>query len=875
MGILDNLQAELDSRSGDTATPPPDTPVSRLQAALVDRQTPAKPSSAPTLLDNPMKKQPGMSSGPPADFQSADDKEQAASDERTSHFQDLIDKNKLGGKYSDEPGDMGFTTQFQIARSDNDKDIRAKFQASHPDGEVTFQPGPDGSKTLLYKTDPDDSWHQARLGLGNVAATATDPRVLAGAGAAIATGGASVPVQIGAQAAAGGIGSLANYGIERAQGYDADKTAGDVTQETLTDAGVGAGGAAIGAAGPVSGAVKSGVAGLADRYYGTLANTARKSFGTGFGDGAFAGAADRLGVPEPTLGQISGNSNARERFKQSLNTDTAREAVEGQNIAVKNKLEDLAASGVSLSKEQLTALQSGQLDEATSALETQKALPQGATSSDAGQATQVATQKYSDTSKKAIDEKIAEVENNAKLDDVNFNIGKLKSIWANAKDGVVGVGKNVDEQGVADAVPISQPSPALQAIGGKIEDLSKTMENADLTRKLPGDVNRRVAPTTTTFSAVRQLSDIRDQLSVLQNSKNPGDAALAGRMYDEVVSTLNKPVGASSETISGLKELTDAQAQRDGNLAMLRGQLTASNADKLGTGIVAPGNGKQLALLQKTDPDSYATIVDGFRGQLMNDPKNIPRTLAKFGNDQPTLDAVMPRDEQQAWRTYAAAKMKFDKVSASTADTPAAGPVRLLMGDTKLAPNDLNTVVQRSATDAGVTNTWEAPAAQQARAELYSNVLKQSTEISGKAGGKEVLNVSKAQNMLDDISKDERYNAILGPADRQKLTDFKTYLSMIKESQGGSSLAQQGVVRTLFKPFEFIRSPKAWGTSLLTSFNNDTVGKVFSQPASANLFLKAASAGPSARSVSMLTGALALAGRSASQRLSTPDNDDQ
>lgn len=875
--VLDAInQFEDQQKAGTTPPPPTAAPSADSIAARIsafDKIQKTAPTSAPEQ-DTSAQIDPTLAarrSPVPFSADQADDREAAASQDRTTHFQDILDKNNVGGKYSDEPGNLGFKAQFQMARSDNEDDARKAFLQQHPNGDLISAVAPDGSKQFLYKTDPSDNWHPVRLGLGNVAATATDPRVLLSAGAAAASSGASLPVQIGLQAAAGGAGSLINYGIQKLQGFDQNKTLGQVAGDTAVDTGVGALGGAIPGARQVPGALKDAATGALQYYYDAGAAAARAK---GVGHGAlYQTAADALGLPGPSIGQATSNEMIGARYRQVLSTPAVQADLDAKRAAVGNKLRELSASGETLSSDQLQKLQSMDLQDAHDALAKQNALPQGATTSDAGRATQLATQNYDQSSKAALDAKVAEVENNAKLDDVSFNINKLKSIWQDVKSGVVGVGNNVDKNGVADAVQLSTPSPALQAIGGKLEDLSKTMENADLTRSMPSGTNRRVAPTTTTFSAIRQLSTIRDQLATVANAGG-ADAPVATRMLSEVDNVMANPKGASPELTQGISDLTDLQGQRSSNLALLRGQLNASNAGKLGTGIIAPGNGRQIDLIKNQSPESFSTIQDAFRGQLAN---GNPTTIFKrFASDQPTLDAVIPPEEQKAWLGFGQAKRALNTLTSKQSQNEAKGAVSQLINAGPAAdPAGLNGLVAKSMKNSGATNSWDTPVAQQARAELYSNVIRAATERTNASGGADVLNTSRAQAMLRDIEQNAngKWSSIMGPADKENLKNLGIYLSSLDLKAGGQ-LSKAEIARHLFSPLGIFENPKSWALSLAKVFNSDGLGHIFSEPASGKLAAQAIQSGSSIKGIRMMTGAMALAIRSATSQGTRPSTAD-
>jgi hypothetical protein len=320
-----------------------------------------------------------------------------------------------------------------------------------------------------------------------------------------------------------------------------------------------------------------------------------------------------------------------------------------------------------------------------------------------------------------------------------------------------------------------------------------------------------------------------------------------------------------------LTDLDAAQSARESNLAMLRGQLNPGNAAKLGTGIVSPGNAQPLALLKQTDPDSFGTIVDGYKSKLIANPESIKGELRRFNTDPGSIGQVLTPEEQTAFLKYGQTVSSINKSSiARVGNSDLSDPVRMMMGDSKLAPHDLNAVVQKSAADEGVSAP-DSSAAQQARAEIYNNILNQNTVKGGATvGGSDVLNVSGAQNAVRQIKAETgpggRYSQIFGPDHVAQLDAFETYMSMIGGSKPAGSLSLSARVRNLMSPLAMIKEPKDWAMDIARGFNDQSLAAMFSQPASGNLFMKGITSPSEQNGLGMITGAAALAVKGSSDR---------
>lgn len=776
-----------------------------------------------------------------------------AKEANQAHFQGILDKQQPGEKFSNVKDSLGLDPNIGISMSDNDKDIRQKFQEAYPGGEIQRVQSPDGSPTLIYKKSEGEPWHELTANAGTAIAAATDPRVTLGAIAGVATGGSSIPVMAAGQFAAGAAGSLLKDAFQKSQGYESTLGAGGMAENAGISGALQAGGALIPEA---YGLAKDFVTGAKSFSLPNFVANRFRAQGTGFGAN-FQTAATEEGLPPPNIGQSSDSVDTRSKYGQTIPRTPAREAIAVQNKGVQNWLQAKVDQNLPMTSEQLERLQQLQRDELTDQLHAAGGIHAGADLADAGVATQEGITNYANSSKLALNQKIQTVENMAKSDEVHFNAVPLKTIGNKFESGTFASGQ--EGQGVT----LSAPSGKAQLLIDKISRLDSDMRNTSFGKSIPPD---SAAPSVTTQSALRQLTDIRDQAQMLMASGNAHDAAYGSAIYNQTGKMLAEPIGGTPELTKAIQDVASLQAERDGNIALFRGKLTNPNAEGFQLAIAQPRNIKQLTFLKENSPPHFATVQDAFRGSLLDKPEAIISTLDRYRGNQGTLDLLMPRAEQDAWRSYAQGVDALNK-SSVTRMLPnyneITGPVKSIWGPGGVDGSELDRIVNASRIDSGVAEKWDSPAAQSFKYGIYKNILDQSSEVSGRAGGNKVLNTSKAMSMVKQVldQADTRLEAVLSPADIKSLENFQTYLSMLDATSASGQLQQGARVAKLFSLLKLVEDPKGYALTLAAGFNNDRLARIFSLPASNTLITKGLAEGPTPRGLSMFAGAMTAASR--------------
>ena len=777
---------------------------------------------------------------------------------RSDHYSGIIQDQNLGGDFNPDPtlSDPGLA--FNMARSRTTEDLMNRFKTKYPEGDIVQTRDPNDEPSILYRRSTDQPWQEFNnSSLPSIAGKVATPQAAASVAAAVATGGSSIPIQAAAQFGGVALSSLIDYGIENAQGTT--QTLGEATGQAATE---GALTGAVTAAPAVPGAVMKGVQTYKDiRLNDIAARVFRRNVDYG---APYQEASDTLGgIAAPMIGQTSGSKAVRGKFRQTMGTtDIGKEAVEKQKRELQGWLEAKQNANEPLSDEQLARLQELQKDAATEKLANP---PQGATASDAGVATQQGIQNYEQTSKQLLDRKIALTDSMAKSDEIKFNAIPVKAVATDIKAGVQGAGKE------GASVQISAPSAALQRLMQKIDALHYEVSNHTVPLNAPVDVGGAV-PSNKTFSALQQISDLRDQARALTAVGSQQDQIYAARLNEALTNMMENPIGGGPDIIQAIKGIAEDTASREGNLALFKGQLSSATGQRLGLGITKPGNMVQLQFLKDNAPDQFATIQDAFRGDLFSHPEGIPALMRRYRSSPETLNLLMDPEEQKTWINFGLANRRINSsaVTKSLANSydEVQGPVEMLFGGDFAQASTINNVelsrlVLTSASEAGTT-AQESPAAQSFRYAIYKRILTETREKAA-TPGQMTLNVDKALSMVKDVldKAPGRLEPVLRQEDIRGLEAFQELLGMIKQSSPGGTMQNQSTISALFSSLKLIRSPEHYAVSAATLWNNERLAQILSNPSANQLFMRAVEAGPTPNGLRMLTGAAALGAKNA------------
>lgn len=796
-------------------------------------------------------------------------------DRRAQHWNTFLQDNNLTGNYGGvEALPQGLT--FLMARSRSPQDMREKFEQKFPEGDLIPAPGHEGGNAFLFRKNADDAWHELDTSTpGFIAGKVVTPQVAASVGAAVATGGMSVPAQAVGQLGAVTAGALADYGLEKLGGYAKGENVFQAGGEALKE-GVGAG--------LVQGA--TGVPGFASRVaegYRKFKLSDLFVRDPGYGR-PYVESAERQGLAAPTVGQISGDPKIRTTFNQVTGTSAqARDVALNQNRSLQSALERRVAMGNNFegtNMDLMERLMQAQED----GLMMQLPATQGASKSEAGTAVRQGLDNFKKTSADIRDANYKKADVLMKEDEGAFNIQPLKNEWEAIKRGTwgpsakrtsvvepgtemvagtpaeqVGVRKTLGlptnettipatpaTEVVTDAgVQITGPSREIARIGALIEGLSPELQNFPKLGK--------------TDSALRQLTGLRSGLyDLMTSSTNPSVRRDAAMLWGRTKEIMDTPIGATPEAKAAIANANEFNAQREAKLALFQGELQTPRADNLGWNLIRPGNNKALATLKAEAPDQFDVVADAYRTNLLRNPENIRGELKKFRSDPETLGMVIPPEEQQVWESYGRAHkawqgQKVQKALAADYDQEA-GALDILFGGPSPGKASSGQLDQLIRTAGGP----DSPTAKSLRAGVYKHILDQSMVTEE---GHRILNPAKVRSMVDDLTANEqkRLSPIMGAEDWQALQDFATYASMLEGSKVSGQLQTAGVLSTLRSPVKFIRSPEHYAMAAAQVVNNETFARILSNPASSALFRQAAEEGPTPAGIRKYTAALAVA----------------
>ncbi len=187
---------------------------------------------------------------------------------------------------------------------------------------------------------------------------------------------------------------------------------------------------------------------------------------------------------------------------------------------------------------------------------------------------------------------------------------------------------------------------------GKKGKIDASVEN--VIREIEAIQGPRTLSDGTVLSVSQQLRNAR---SGAWDAKTPNAGEIARRqhgqasdLYRAINSTLDNPVNKSGEFVSAWRKASTAARDRFETLekgAIIKAARSENPADLLA--FATPGNPDSLLTLRNTiSGDKWKAFTDAFETKLIEDPKNLARTLDSF--DQETLDVLIPRANQAQWR---------------------------------------------------------------------------------------------------------------------------------------------------------------------------------------------------------------------------------
>jgi hypothetical protein len=194
-------------------------------------------------------------------------------------------------------------------------------------------------------------------------------------------------------------------------------------------------------------------------------------------------------------------------------------------------------------------------------------------------------------------------------------------------------------------------------------------------KRLLTDVTKIKGPITlsdgTQLSIYDQLKNIRTAAFAKMHIA-PGEAGDLvndqGRiLFKALNDVLDNPVNANPNFVKAWKTAAAAASDRFKTLErmmVVKASKSENPADLL-TRYAKPFNVDNLLTLRQTvEPKYWNEFTDSFRTELLRDPYSLSKTLKSF--DEETLNVLIPRAEQAAWKQVAS---ELDRITAVGADT--------------------------------------------------------------------------------------------------------------------------------------------------------------------------------------------------------------
>jgi hypothetical protein len=762
-----------------------------------------------------------------------------AEDIRQKHYGDMVKDPRFGGAPFDPSREFGDPAlEFDLARARSTKDIHQKFNEKYPDGSIVPTKAPNGDQAYLYQKNPGDPWKEFNPGAPYIAGKVATPQVAAGAAAAVATGGASIPIQIGAQAGATFLGSLLNYGIEKARGYAQDETLGQATGEAAIEGGIAGGAQGAVAAAP---AIKEFGRKVVNLKLSDLIRN--KEHGQGF-----ITAAEEEGLKAPMAGQVTGDPIAQAKFKQVAGTSPIiRTEAEEQRQSLKSALEKkVARDGFEGTHpdnlRRLTELQEAGLKDQLA-----ESVPGGefpsVEASQAKEAYKQGLDKYRESTAAQRAQVASGMENAFIQDDARFNVMPLKNAWEDLKEGVSATAR--DESG---KVKILEPTPALRKIGDKIDQMNYEVRTTD------GQ------------SSFKQITALKDQLEKVARGGSAEEKKMAQDMLSKVDDVLQTPAGHTPRTQAMLDQYNQLSREHAEKLALFEGG-GAGKGD-----ILRPGNLGVVQAYKDARPDEFAQIANGFRTKLINQPADIENVMKRFSNDRGVLGTFMTDEEQEAWKSYGRSWVKWkdqkiQKVLESQQNS-AQSSVDIIMGGETGRGASSGEISQMVSKIGGA----ESKTAGSLRAGIYKRLLDDAA-VTSESGAERTLDATKLVNSIDKLltsESKERLAPIMRPGDMESLENFGKYALMLARTKEGGQIQTANLTAGITSPIKAMIHPERWLLGMAQLANNSRFAKILSEPVSSRLFMEAAEEGPTPKGIRLLAGASATALRDLTQETPAP-----
>jgi hypothetical protein len=397
-----------------------------------------------------------------------------------------------------------------------------------------------------------------------------------------------------------------------------------------------------------------------------------------------------------------------------------------------------------------------------------------------------------------------------------------KGVWAPGRFDLDENGNEIDDTGtgaprnVQVQGPSSEIRPILDRIlkvGDTLRNVEETMPNgtkevfnaAEQWQALEGDLYRLMRDSPNSLTR-RQAFQLRE---AFMNSLRQGASE---------ISTAVKAKAATKEFQDAYNRFADANGQFRDDEKIFRSMINAKDPGQFANAIVRPGKAATLAQLKSVlnapnaSPEmkqAWQAIQDGFRSRLEEDPTKVPKILDDFKNrDQAALDLVMPRAEQDTWRTLAENINELNESYLATeGSTRGRSPIA---NATEMARNmPAAEIAQRVAQTGGKAGDF----ATSIRAGFWNDVMSQAivTDEHGIQGidpRKFVAGINRYASNMDRLSALSQAMTI---QDWQFVTQMRRYAAIAGGdiSSIGGSMQQGQLVANFTNPQSLVEPERA------------------------------------------------------------------
>lgn len=703
------------------------------------------------------------------------------------------DRNRIAFNYDLTPDQVDITTgakafdRIDYSFSDTDEEIMGKFRTKYPGGNIQRivlpeetslrkQKGKerrvrtkDAESRLMFKydtNDPDENWKTiedyGRVSGGDIADLAGSfPEVAATIGAAVATGGASLPVQALAMGGASTLAHLGKEGVEELRGTqmesfkDVLKTA--FKKGALTSAAVGGTGLAIKALNPLAG---RGLLRTSPENVAAQQNIERSG----------------LGLRPLMAHQIEPEHKILQRFsRQAFSTST----LGAKEVALQEKS---AYAGIK-SLVDKTATQIGKPLKRLS----EKAFGK----------------KYYE----ALKGKVTTLEKGGEA----LKTGMKKDFVKGSKQVVNALYKNVD-----DAARLEKPVFDLKPVMNQVDDIEKSViaagaeggEGVSIVTPKGEllDVIKRIkalAPEQANHEAVKQLRT--DLFKLIDNQPWAWDfnKFQARRLWDALTQTLENPASKAPLFTKAFKTASTANRERMSLLSNKNIQqiIKSERPSQLAEIFSSPHamTKEVYSAMKNYSPTRLREFQRAAQMKMLQDPKGAVKAAQDFKRiHKEGFDRLVPEGQQKAFLKMA--KSMDELSSTRVAETLAKQTKASGFVDDLIAKQDVSGI-EEVLRFYGGKNT---AGGKMLRTGVMENIIGRVTEKGPQ--GFMVVNKEKLNTILKEFDRNGISKAVLTSTDRKKLAALDDYLRLLNiGSDAGTSLEAAQAITQLKHPSTFIK----------------------------------------------------------------------